>query len=341
MRVGLILPARSQQWGGVQRFATALHRAMAERVDTESVRIHPRPNENRLEGFVKGWSSLWQAHRERHFDIVFTTFHYPPSVWPGIPMVGFVHDLRSLTLHAELGQDRRSRWSPEAMAMRAIFKSWRRILVPTSHVRRDVERLAPPSTVVAVGEGVDHLPDSPHRLNGRADRDAIVLIAGRAPHKRALLGLETAERLVDLVGAQVFVVGTLPRTPKTPLIVTCPPSLDDAALAALLCRARVTLVPTRYEGFGLAAGEAMWAGSPVVYCNDSTLSAVVGTGGLGTAPNPESMASAAAKLWDGDASANARDQADRWTWAQTADRVVAQLREVVATRHVVTRYPEG
>jgi glycosyltransferase involved in cell wall biosynthesis len=343
MRIGLILPAQTAQWGGVQRFAASLEAALRVRADVQTARIHPAEGQTRAQALKLGWTRLHEAHRERPLDAIVSTFHYPPALWPGVPMLGFVHDVRGWSLQAEAGAERASRWTPAAMALRATVRTWNRTLVPSAHVRRDMEWLVPGHPVIAVGEGVDHLPPSEDRLAGRAHRDRVVLIAGRAPHKRAELGLQAAEQLVQQIAGPVHVVGRLPRAPLSDRIVPCPDDLDDAGLVALLTRAAVVLVPTGYEGFGLAAGEAMWAGAPVVYAADCPLAGVVAEGGVGVAPTPEALAAAAADLWNSanDHSAAARQAAARWTWGQTAERILEQCAEAKGGRGWGRRYPEA
>jgi glycosyltransferase involved in cell wall biosynthesis len=57
------------------------------------------------------------------------------------------------------------------------------------------------------------------------------------------------------------------------------------AMPALLAAATVVVYPSRYEGFGLPALEAMAAGTPLVASNAACLPEVVGDGGLLVAPD--------------------------------------------------------
>ncbi len=70
-------------------------------------------------------------------------------------------------------------------------------------------------------------------------------------------------------------------------------------LVRLYRRAALVVVPSRYEGFGLPAVEAMACGAPVVTTSAGALSEVVETGGGGiTVPpdDPEALAKAIADL---------------------------------------------
>jgi glycosyltransferase involved in cell wall biosynthesis len=63
--------------------------------------------------------------------------------------------------------------------------------------------------------------------------------------------------------------------------VTYHARLDDGALRTLVGSARLLLMPSRIEGFGLAAAEAIAAGTPVLGCNVAGLRSVVDSGRTG------------------------------------------------------------
>ena len=70
-------------------------------------------------------------------------------------------------------------------------------------------------------------------------------------------------------------------------------------LVALYRRCALVVVPSRYEGFGLPAAEAMACGTPVVACAAGALPEVIETGGGGllVAPNdPEALAAGIRRL---------------------------------------------
>ena len=75
--------------------------------------------------------------------------------------------------------------------------------------------------------------------------------------------------------------------------------IDRDELVRRYQRASLVVVPSRYEGFGLAAVEAMACGTPVVACAAGALTEVVGAadGGVLVPPdNPDALASAIADL---------------------------------------------
>jgi glycosyltransferase involved in cell wall biosynthesis len=102
--------------------------------------------------------------------------------------------------------------------------------------------------------------------------------------------------------------------------------------------ARVLVLPSLDEGFGLPALEAMSAGVPVIASNRGSLPEVLG--GAGTLVEPhdvEALAAAIERLLDDDAAALAQSSAGlaraaAFTWARTAARLRDAYVEAVARR---------
>jgi alpha-1,3-rhamnosyl/mannosyltransferase len=105
-------------------------------------------------------------------------------------------------------------------------------------------------------------------------------------------------------------------------------------LPALYCGARLLLFPSRDEGFGLPAIEAMACGCPVVASDRGALPEVLGPGGLTAPPDAldELEAAAGLVLEDGDARAaevaRGLARAREFTWARTAETTLAAYRAV-------------
>jgi glycosyltransferase involved in cell wall biosynthesis len=116
-------------------------------------------------------------------------------------------------------------------------------------------------------------------------------------------------------------------------------AVSDAERNELLSKAAVQLMPSRFEGFGLAAAEAMAAGVPLVATSVGSLPEVVDAprgGMLVPSGDPEALAAATEKLLNdplGRAvlSASARVSARRFRWEVVAE---AHLRFI---EHVASR----
>ncbi|MFN2540321.1 MAG: glycosyltransferase [Mycobacteriales bacterium] len=319
MRLAVIVPAPTLQLGGVQRFATELVRALGAHADVVPFRVHPAGGQSRVRAAIDGWSALRTAHRADRFDAVLTTFHWPARLWP-VPTYGVVHDLRPWR--------QSPRWHPRLVAQRLVCSTWQATLVPSAHVGEDVERLLGGPRVLEIGEGADHLPLVP----AQHPRDRIVVLGGRAAHKRVALGAAAAATAARRLGCgpPVVVGGAAQSLPADVERMTSP---SDQELAALFARARVAVAATAYEGFGLAVAEALHAGVPVVWCRDSTLGALVGDGGVCAAPEVTALTEAVLRAWaHGAELVRAAQQAvSPHTWDATAQRVMAAVTSGVRT----------
>jgi glycosyltransferase involved in cell wall biosynthesis len=113
-------------------------------------------------------------------------------------------------------------------------------------------------------------------------------------------------------------------------------SVDERTLDALYRRATVCAVPSRYEGFGLPALEALARGCPVVGAAPTSRPEVVGDAGRLVQPRDvEAWAEALVDLvTDADARADlARRGAERareFTWARSAEAHLGAYRAATA-----------
>jgi glycosyltransferase involved in cell wall biosynthesis len=116
-------------------------------------------------------------------------------------------------------------------------------------------------------------------------------------------------------------------------------AVSDAERNALFAGAALQLMPSRFEGFGLAAAEAMAAGVPLIASAVGSLPEVVDAprgGILVPADNPQALADAAKSLLDNPArrselSTTARESARRFSWSAVADAHLQFIRNIAAT----------
>ncbi|MEQ1788139.1 MAG: glycosyltransferase, partial [Acidimicrobiales bacterium] len=243
--------------------------------------------------------STWLRSRTASLDLV----HHAGGTVPtrrSAPCVLTIHDLQPLEASATHSALKRAYLR---RAVPAAVRAARRVAVPSAFVRGTVvDRLgAPPDRVVVIPHAVPvrPAPTPPDVLTDRYDltgpmvlyaavtyphKDHETLIqafdALRARHPEAILVLpggvgasegDVRRRLArdpQGLGAAVRRIGRIP----------------EADLAGLLDLAAVVAVPSRYEGFGLPALEAMAAGVPVVAADATSLPEVLGAAGVLAAP---------------------------------------------------------
>ncbi|HEX5520651.1 MAG TPA: glycosyltransferase family 4 protein [Longimicrobiaceae bacterium] len=168
-----------------------------------------------------------------------------------------------------------------------------------------------------IQKGLDTLLNAFARLAPRYP-ELVLKLAGRGkdaePVRELAHGLGIADR-VELLGA-----------------------VSDEERLALLSGASVQLMPSRFEGFGMAAAEAMAAGVPLVASRAGSLPEVVDPphGGVLVPPDdPEALAEAVARLLDSSAarealSTSARASARRFSWDRVAEDHLGFLHRVAA-----------
>jgi glycosyltransferase involved in cell wall biosynthesis len=114
--------------------------------------------------------------------------------------------------------------------------------------------------------------------------------------------------------------------------------VPDERREALFAGARMLLLPSLDEGFGLTALEAMSAGVPLVASNRGSLPEVVESGGILIEPHDtEGWASVIDRLAGDETMARdlacaGLERAKAFTWEGTAARLAQAYRDAVARR---------
>ena len=284
------------------------------------------------------WSRLTYARaansmiRSAPYDAALFDFSgYTPLFLPkGRPTGVILHHLTAPTAKARWGGllTRALAGMERAMIRRASYVS-----ATSLSSREAAERLAPGTPVDMVSAGVPeelfHIEWRPQDFLlyfGRLDvyhkgidtlLEAIAIIA----RKRPQIELRIAGRgsSLDRITAMINGLGI---TENVRLLG----AVSDAERNELLATAAVQLMPSRFEGFGLAAAEAMAAGVPLVAAAVGSLPEVVDAprgGVLVPSGDPAALAREAERLLDDDAarealSQSARESARRFTWDTVA-----------------------
>jgi glycosyltransferase involved in cell wall biosynthesis len=179
------------------------------------------------------------------------------------------------------------------------------------------------STILFVGtvdarKNVGGLMDAYERLRARRPDAPHLVIAGRVTHEAApLVARANRAPLAGLVNLRGYV--------------------RDDERPALYRQARMLVLPSFEEGFGLPVLEAMASGVPVVVSNRGSLPEVAGAAASPMAPDDiEALSAEMERLLDPDASRGAISrglvQASRYTWENCAASALDAYREAIANQ---------
>ena len=331
--------------GGIGRYVDGLLGALpGVGVDLVTFAAGAPPPERRasLPGYVDlgrphaPWRyELWHRFRRPALPVSADVIHAPSLAVPparGTPLVVTVHDLAFLR-HPEVFPRRGVEFHRrglalahrEAVAVIAISEFTRHELVSSGFEPGRVH--VAPLAIVVPAAAPDPVIDA--RVAGIGVEPPYVLSVGTIEPRKGLDTLAAA------------VAGLRAAHPDVTLVLAGPtgwlsvPGLDgpgirrlgkvdEPTLDALYRRAEVCALPSRYEGFGLPALEAMARGCPVVASDTTALPEVVGDAGRLVPPGDiEGWTTAIGELIDNEAArrdlaARGRRRAEDFTWAATA-----------------------
>jgi glycosyltransferase involved in cell wall biosynthesis len=211
-------------------------------------------------------------------------------------------------------------------------------------------KLSDPDRIVVVGNGasptyyaaIDNADDVLPKY-GLLGRPYLVAVGGLTDRKGGDLVIALAERLrragiemdILMLGRRhdqqyLTRVAELNRE-RRPLPLRLAGYVPEPDLAALMARSVALVFPSRYEGFGIPAVEAMAAGTPVICSRAGALPEVVGDAGVYlNSESPDELLSMVTALADSPAARAARTAAGRsraahFTWDRCADRLLSAL----------------
>lgn len=341
-------PANPWVAGGGAVRVFELYRHLAGQVDaTVATGNYPGARDETIDGVrylrlgARGpyaWSRLTYARaanallRSAAYDAaVFDFSTYTPVFVP-------VDRPAGITVHHVSGPTARERWGPVlAPAIGRLETGMIRRaarLSATSLATRDLlRRIAPAVPIDMVYAGVpDELFDLPRRPGdfllyfGRLDvfqkgLDTLLEAFALLLRDRPNLELRIAGR-----GKDADRVSALARDLGIHGSVRMLGAVSEAERRELFAGAAVLLMPSRFEGFGMVAAEAMAAGVPLVAAAAGSLPEVVDApnGGITVPPgDAAALAAAAARLLDAPAereglSSSARQSAERFRWGAVA-----------------------
>lgn len=285
--------------------------------------------------------SLSAAARTAGAD-VFHCPHYVTPIGLDIPLVVTIHDCIHLRFPeynpkplAVLPRALSTRYA--RMLLRRVPRVAERIIAVTETTRGDIIDLLAGGDVPVdvVHNGVSRFWSPANTAQSPAEGQQILWVGNPKPHKGLDLLLEAFARLAARDGAlRLTLVGseTLARQAIDHPYherIEVPGRVTDDQLRALYRATDVFCMPSRYEGFGLPALEAMATGVPVVAAAAGAIPEVVGDAAmLVQSDDAEALERGLDRVLRSasimaDLSAAGRNRASRFTWERCAKRTCA------------------
>jgi glycosyltransferase involved in cell wall biosynthesis len=233
---------------------------------------------------------------------------------------------------------------------RALFAGRARIATVSAFSRAELVRVfgADPAGIAVLGEGGEHilrLPPDPTVLarHGLTAGRYVLAVGSLAAHKNlaalSVLADQLAARGMTLAITGGLAAGVFTRDgARLPDHARYVGRVDDAELRALYENAACFVFPSRYEGFGLPAVEAMACACPVVAARAGALPEVCGNAAAYCDPHdPANIAATVLGVIDtpgraDDLRAAGRLRVAGFTWASAATRLRDALLDLEAAR---------
>lgn len=271
---------------------------------------------------------FFRRRRQQPVDVVHNTFYLPRglSEHPSSRRVVTVYDMIPELL------PRTRRRMDFLTEKHAYVRQADHIVCISESTRRDLFKVYPdihaPVTIAYPGVSPAFRPDAP-RIEGLPE-PYILHVGNRASYKDGATLLRAFALVADdFTDHSLFLVGggALTREERDLLSSTkvarrvVQRSLPDLEVPSVYAQAAVTVFPSRYEGFGLPAVEAMAAGSPLILADTSSLPEVGGDAALYFPPgDARSLANRLREVLSDDASradlhTRGLEQAARFTWS--------------------------
>jgi glycosyltransferase involved in cell wall biosynthesis len=203
-----------------------------------------------------------------------------------------------------------------------IARNARLVITVSEFSRREIEDVLG-ATATVIPNGVDE------RFRPSGDKGDYALVVGTRIARKNVAALEDTARALRARGIKLVAVGSSRRYMRAEATATIEQLgyVPDEELPGLYARARVLLMPSLYEGFGLPVLEAMASGTPVVAANRGALPETCGDAAL--VVEPEDFATAALQAIDDERLVAAGlERAAHFTWDRTAretDEAIGRL----------------
>jgi glycosyltransferase involved in cell wall biosynthesis len=254
-------------------------------------------------------------------------FHAPHYVVPftRVPFVVTIHDLIHLRHPSAV-----ARMYARQMIGRAVGRS-RRVLTVSDAVKRDI--------MATFGCGEEHVVVTPNGVGapfvaeGRGAEGRYFLYVGNdKPHKNVDLLVDSfGQAFGRIAGASLVLTGAPFERFRDRDGIIVSGFVDEDELAALYRGALALVMPSREEGFGLPALEAMACGCAVITSSAPALVEITGEAALHVAPGIDAIADAMQRIASdevlrGTLVRHGIQRAQTFTWTRCAELTSAAYR---------------
>jgi glycosyltransferase involved in cell wall biosynthesis len=205
-----------------------------------------------------------------------------------------------------------------------IAKHARLVITVSEFSRREIEEVLGVAATV-IPNGVSE------RFKPFGEKGDYALVVGTRIARKNLAALDAAARALAEQGIELVAAGSGRSYMRSERDVSIKALgyVPDDQLPGLYAKARVVLMPSLYEGFGLPCLEAMASGTPVVAANRGALPETCGDAALVVEPEEFADAALAAVTTEHDRLVEAGlSRAARFTWERTArmtDQAIGRL----------------
>ncbi len=273
------------------------------------------------------------------------------------PCVVMIHDLSPFDPQSHAWLSRRFRIRVRASIDHSVRHA-ALLLVPSEFTRRglvDRYELTAEQVLVApnaIDPTLGSFVDAATRRQRPDHERRVVAVGNVLPRKNLVtVGAAVARMRASGVSVELRVVGNVPPPGQTIEhelrvmlgdAVTFTGYVSEVQLADEYVNADVLAFPSLFEGFGIPAIEAMYAGVPVVASNTGSLPEVVGDAGVILAPlDVGSWSAALTELLTNtnarmDLSSRGRQRSRALSWTASASTVLKALRQVAAQPRAAT-----
>ena len=261
-----IWDSRWQGQHGIARFASEVHsRLSANLVPLGETKVRPAS--------VLDPAYIFSKMSAPHRPALFISPGFNAGLRGNYEQVVTIHDLIHLKVAAERSVAKTLYYST---VVGPVLRSARRVLTVSEFSKLEIVEhfRIDPARVEMVGNGSSmEVLTQPVDLGGNG---GFVLYVGNSkPHKNLDLLIQSVASVDPAVGFvvvgvdQAYVKHLCDAHRVDPRRFTVVNGISDLELQALYTHAGCVALPSTYEGFGLAAVEAMSRATPTVYCSDA------------------------------------------------------------------------